>query len=353
MQRIAGRPVEIVSLENLFGLSRTPLRVESTALGGVRRWRRSARRSCSAAIARAARHDCSERRRRRPPRARVHQPSDGGSDRRHARRRGRRRGDRCGRGRLRVCRTDIRSARGRYFEPAPGRHANVAILAAGVLVFAVIGLGGTLLAARRAVRRSDVDPGASPSHVAVAARPARRLDAVRPRRRPCHRTTAGRRRSGGDHVPARRRHRDRRRAHVRGGPRPGHARRAAQPASRSTRSRPRVGASDLPDDVVKAWRADDRVAAAARIVDAVVRIDDRPVAVFAVTDLKGRFEDHPLRGRVPTAVGRDRLRADRSSPTSASTSATRCAAPTAARCESSARCSRRRPATPATTRGRG
>ncbi len=65
----------------------------------------------------------------------------------------------------------------------------------------------------------------------------------------------------------------------------------------------RVGAADLPADVVRAWRADDRVASAARIVDAVVQLDDRPVAVFAVTDLKGRFEDHPLRGRVPTGRG--------------------------------------------------
>jgi ABC-type lipoprotein release transport system permease subunit len=63
----------------------------------------------------------------------------------------------------------------------------------------------------------------------------------------------------------------------------------------------RVGAADVPSDAVAAWHDDARVVSATRIVNTVTPIKDRSVAVFALTDLKGRFDDHPLRGRVPTA----------------------------------------------------
>jgi predicted lysophospholipase L1 biosynthesis ABC-type transport system permease subunit len=63
----------------------------------------------------------------------------------------------------------------------------------------------------------------------------------------------------------------------------------------------RAGAGELPADLVAAWRADERVAAATHIQDTVTPIGERSVAVFAVADLKGRFEDHPVRGRAPAA----------------------------------------------------
>jgi hypothetical protein len=191
---------------------------------------------------------------------------------------------------------------GRILEPTPGRHANIALLAAGVIVLAAIAIGGTLLAARRAVRRSDADPGTRRSRVAaLLGLPG----ASMPFALGAGLATERRRGAGGPSATI---------ALLVGvtgivagltfaagldrGTRDGLL--AGQPMDSLTT---RVGAAELPDDVVRAWRADGRVASAARIVDAVVQIDGRPVAVFAVTDLKGQFQDHPLRGRVPTATG--------------------------------------------------
>jgi FtsX-like permease family len=300
LQRIAGRPVEMVSLTNLFGLSRTPLRVESTGLltFGLAAFGAALVFGAIAVlrVTTAASSDVDALRglgftSRQTVTATAATPA------------------------VAVTAGAVSAAvvayalsdrypigGGRYFEPTPGRHANVTVLAAGVLVCVVIGVGGTLLAARRAVRRSDVDPGVSPSHVAaLLGLPG----ATMPFALGAGLATERRRGAGGPAVTA---------ALLVGVTGIVAALTFAAGLDRGTSDgllagqpidslATRVGASDLPADVVEAWRADDRVASAARIVDAVVRIDDRPVAVFAVTDLKGRFEDHPLRGRVPTARG--------------------------------------------------
>ena len=188
---------------------------------------------------------------------------------------------------------------GRYLEPSPGRHANVALLAVGAAVFAVIGVGGA--PARGAARAHD--PAARRARSPRACRPA--LDAPPD---PLPAAMGGAWRSSATGVGGRS-------ATValtfgvtvvvaaltfgagldRGAT---DGMLSGQPFDSCT---VRVGAADLPVDVVAAWRADDRVAAVSRIVDTRVDIDGHAVAVFAIADLKGHFEDHPLRGRVPAA----------------------------------------------------
>jgi FtsX-like permease family/MacB-like periplasmic core domain len=189
---------------------------------------------------------------------------------------------------------------GRVIEPSPGRHANVALLVAGFAGLAVIGIGGELLAARRALRRADAGVPPPSRLASLLAVPG----ATMPLALGAGLATERRRSAGGPAATA---------ALTIGiaavvaaltfgagldrGSRDGML--TGQPFDSLT---VRVGATELPDDVVAAWRADDRIAAAARLADAVVTLDGRAVAVFAVTDLKGRFDDHPLRGRVPAAT---------------------------------------------------
>jgi hypothetical protein len=300
VRRIAGRAVEVVSLEGLFGYARTPLRVETVGLLAF------AFAAFGAAVVfgaiavlrgtTAARGDVEALHglgftTRQTITATAATPA------------------------VAVTTGAIAAAAvayalsdrypiggGRYLEPAPGHHANVAFLAAGVVVLAAIGIGGTLLAARGAVRRSDTDARSDRSHVAaLLGLP----HASMPFALGAGLATERRRGVGGPTVTVSLL------VGVTGivaaltfgagldrGTRDGLL--TGQPIDSLTT---RVGAADLPADVVRAWRADDRVASAARIVDAVVPLDDRPTAVFAVTDLKGHFEDHPLRGRVPTAPG--------------------------------------------------
>jgi hypothetical protein len=188
---------------------------------------------------------------------------------------------------------------GHFVEPSPGRHSNVALLAAGFAGLAVLGVGGALLPARRALRRADAGVPPLSRLASLLAVPGVSM----PLALGAGLATERRRTAGGPAATA---------ALLIGvtgivaaltfgagldrGSRDGML--SGQPFDSLT---VRVGATDLPDHVVAAWRADDRIAAAARLVDTVVTLDGRAVAVFAVTDLKGRFDDHPLRGRVPTA----------------------------------------------------
>jgi ABC-type lipoprotein release transport system permease subunit len=186
---------------------------------------------------------------------------------------------------------------GRQGEPEPGRHANVAILAAGVAVLVLVGIATALLAAWRigrprplataALRSRLAGTGAAdvPLPVTMGARLAlERRPGVGGRAATAALTFgvtavaaaltfgAGLDRGSQD------------------------GRLSGQPFDTYS---VRVGAADVPTDAVAAWRDDRRVVSATRVVDAVTPIDGRAVAVFALTDLKGRFDDHPLRGRIP------------------------------------------------------
>ncbi len=186
---------------------------------------------------------------------------------------------------------------GRQGEPTPGRHANVAILAAGVAVLVLVGIAAAVLAAWRIGRPRAMGGAALRS----------RWGAVGTSDLPLPMTMGAR-------LALERR--------------PGVGGRAATAAlafgvtavaaaltfgaglDRGSQDgrlsgqsfdtyTVRVGAADVPSDAVAAWRDDERVVAATRVVDTVTPIGGRTVAVFALTDLKGRFDDHPLRGRIP------------------------------------------------------
>jgi hypothetical protein len=189
---------------------------------------------------------------------------------------------------------------GRTIEPAPGRHANVALLAIGVLGLAAIGVGGAILAARRAGRRADAGTPSRSRAAALLALPGVSM----PLALGTGLATERRRAAGGPAATA---------ALTLGVIGIVAALTFGAGLDRGTRDRMltgqpfdsltvRVGATELPADLVAAWRADERVAVAARVVDTVVVLDGYAVAVFAVTDLKGRFDDRPLRGRVPAGT---------------------------------------------------
>ena len=190
---------------------------------------------------------------------------------------------------------------GRYLEPSPGRHANVALLAVGATALAVIGVGGAIVrgvAPRTTPRRCGLDRPRPPRRLPLDAPPVPLPAAMGWRLAVERRPGVGGRSAtvaltfGVTAVVA---------ALTFGagldrGATDGML--SGQPFDSYT---VRVGAADLPVDVVAAWRADDRIAAMSRFVDTVSTIDGRAVAVFAISDVKGHFEDHPLRGRVPTA----------------------------------------------------
>jgi ABC-type lipoprotein release transport system permease subunit len=186
---------------------------------------------------------------------------------------------------------------GRQGEPSPGRHANLAILSGGATILVLAGVAAALLAARRLGRPRAVTGTPARSRIVGTA------DLPLP-------LTMG--------------------ARLAVERRPGVGGRAATAAlafgvtavvaaltfgaglDRGSQDgrlsgqafdtyTVRVGAADLPADTVAAWQADDRVVSATRIVNTVAPIDGRSVAVFALTDVKGHFDDHPLRGRAPTA----------------------------------------------------
>ncbi len=185
----------------------------------------------------------------------------------------------------------------RYLEPTPGRHANVALLAIGATALAVIGVGGSLVAAWNAGRPRRAAVGGLAPRPAALDLPSVSLPLAMGWRLAVTRrggraataalifgvaaTTAaltfgaGLERGSTDGTLS------------------------GQPFDTYA---VRVGPADLPAEAVAAWRADDRVAAVTRFVDTVVTIDGRAVAVFALSDVKGRFDDHPLRGRVPAAA---------------------------------------------------
>lgn len=188
---------------------------------------------------------------------------------------------------------------GRIIEPAPGRHANVALLAAGFVLLAAIGVGGALLAARRTVRGAGAEAPSRSRLASLLAVPGISM----PLALGAGLATERRRSAGGPAATA---------ALTIGVTGIVAALTFGAGLDRGSRDGTltgqtfdsltvRVGATDLPDDVVAAWRADDRIAAATRLVDTVVTLEGRAVAVFAVTDLKGHLGDRPLRGRLPAA----------------------------------------------------
>ena len=192
---------------------------------------------------------------------------------------------------------------GRQREPSPGRHANVAILAAGVAVLVLVGVAAALLAAWR-LGRPRRDPAAIPAPVASGRRsgPADLPLPVTMGARLALERRPGRRRPGGHRRAHVRRHRGRRRADVRRRPRPRLAGRPAErPAVRHLHRRASAPPTCRP---TPSRRGATTTASSRRPASSTpcTPIDGRAVAVFALTDLKGRFDDHPLRGRIPAAA---------------------------------------------------
>ncbi len=188
---------------------------------------------------------------------------------------------------------------GRYFEPAPGRHANIALLALGATGLAVAGVAAAVLAAWRLGRAAPPVTAGLRTWVAGPweAPPAWLPVAMGARLAVERRTSGGRaatlalgfgvtvtvaaltfgaglERGSSDGTLS------------------------GQPFDTVTVG---VGDNPPPAEIVEAWRADDRIVAATRVRNTVAVIDSRAVAVFALTDLKGTFDDHPRRGRLPAA----------------------------------------------------
>ncbi len=187
---------------------------------------------------------------------------------------------------------------GREVEPSPGRHASALALIAGALVIAALGVLGALIAARRTERRATAGPPAPASRhwwiappvtVSIGARLA----------------VAGRRDGGS------------RAATVALGVGVvvvvaaltfgAGLDRAAHDAALSGQSFDSgvtaVGRADPPTDLAEAWQDDDRVAWGARIVNVVADVGGDPVSLFGIEDLKGTDAARPLRGRMPAALG--------------------------------------------------
>ena len=186
---------------------------------------------------------------------------------------------------------------GRQGEPSPGRHANLAVLSGGAAVLVLAGVATALLAARRAGRPRAVAGSPLPARVVGTA------DLPLPMAMGARLAIERRPGVGGRAATA---------ALAFGVTAVAAALtfgagldRGSQDGRLSGQAfdtyTVRVGAADLPTDTVAAWQADDRVVTATRIVNTVAPIDGRSVAVFALTDVKGHFDDHPLRGRPPSA----------------------------------------------------
>jgi hypothetical protein len=182
-------------------------------------------------------------------------------------------------------------------EPTPGRHADVAGLAIGVAALAVFGVVTAFAGARRAERRATSAATAAAARWRVGPPLAASIGA--------RLAVAGRREGGGRAATA---------ALTFGVLAVVAALtfgagldRAAADGSLSGQTFDSlyvgVGPIEPPADLVAAWRADDRVAAAARITDVVVDVGGIPVALLALDDLKGSSASRSLTGRPPAGPG--------------------------------------------------
>ena len=189
---------------------------------------------------------------------------------------------------------------GRQGEPSPGRHADLAILPAGVAVLVLVGVAAALLAAWRVGRPrpiGGVPLGSRSGGVGATDLPLPMTMGARLalERRPGvgGRSATAALTFGVTAVAA---------ALTFGAG----LDRGSQDGRLSGQSfdtyTVRVGAADVPTDAVAAWRDDGRVVVGDP--HRQHRHADRRIGrsrVFALTDLKGRFDDHPLRGRIPAA----------------------------------------------------
>jgi len=187
---------------------------------------------------------------------------------------------------------------GRGIEPSPGRRANLAGLAIGSTVIVLLGVSASLLAARRVERRATSGGSVTAAGRWSVEQPL--TASIGARLAVSGRTDGGSRAAtaaltfgmlavvGALTFGA------------------GLQRAATDPSLSGQRfdsGTGTVGRGDPPTDLATAWKVDERVDWGARILDLVADLDGSPVSLFAVEDLKGSEGAVALRGRLPETAG--------------------------------------------------